>query len=376
MKILHRSLAVGAALACTLFASGVSAATPTDAMKWERSGRPAPPRELLQPSLDADLPVYRTCGARGKLNGTAPAIVVDVLGGWLRAFGEHEPDVQVEVAPPYLPPQGALNPRLREFLDGHLDFAFLTREMAAADVRAFRRTHGFEPLLVPVAGGSFRHFGFVDAVAVVVHESNPLRGLTLAQLDAIFSDSRHRGGARAIATWDELGVKEWAGHPVRVVGNGAWAQEESARATFFRERVMDGQGRRGQWRANGSAPDEGDAIVVDAVAADRFAIGFTGMGHLASGVHAIAIGPGKGVPLLEPSHDNVASAAYPLSRVFYLAVARRPGQLLPAPLDAFVRFLLSSEGQRIVLSHGVFLPLRESQAANARRMLPAPRCSE
>src|SRR5207302_483625 len=103
--------------------------------------------------------------------------------------------------------------------------------------------------------------------------------------------------------------------------------------------------------------------------ADRYAIGFTGMGHLPAGVHAIAIGLGDG-PFVEPSHENVASAAYPLSRVFYIALAPRPGQPLPAPLDTFVRFLLSAEGQGVVLDHGVFLPLRATQAAQARGMLP------
>src|SRR6266513_683074 len=121
--------------------------------------------------------------------------------------------------------------------------------------------HGFDPLQIPVSAGSFRHFGFVDAVVVVVNESNPLRGLTLAQLDAIFSGSRHRGHERSVATWDELGVREWAGKPVHVVGNGAWKGEESARATFFRERVMDSEGKRGDWRDDGRMADAGDAIV-------------------------------------------------------------------------------------------------------------------
>jgi phosphate transport system substrate-binding protein len=99
------------------------------------------------------------------------------------------------------------------------------------------------------------------------------------------------------------------------------------------------------------------------------------MGHLAPGVRAIGIAPQARAPLLEPSYENVARAAYPLSRVFYLAVARKPGQPLPAPLDAFLRFLLSREGQSVVLSHGVFLPLRAAQAEEARRMLPPHTCA-
>ena len=141
-----RSLPALAALAGALYALGANIATAADPKEWEQSGRPAPQREFLQPTLDADLPAYRACGAQGRIEGTAPPIVVELLGRWLSAFHQREPLVQVEVPPPYLPPQGTLNPRLRAFLDGSLDFAFLTREMTASDLAAFRRTHGFDPL--------------------------------------------------------------------------------------------------------------------------------------------------------------------------------------------------------------------------------------
>ena len=132
---------------------------------------------------------------------------------------------------------------------------------------------------------------------------------------------------------------------------------------------MDDGARRGRWR-DASPADGGDEVVPQAVAADRFAIGFTAMGHLVPGVRAIAIAPRAGGPYLEPGYENVARAIYPLSRVFHIVVARKPGEPLAAPLAAFVRFLLSREGQREVLQHGVFLPLRAEQAAAASGLLP------
>lgn len=355
---------------------GSAAALAADPPEWARTGRPPPPREFLQPTLDSDLASYRPCGASGRLEGTAPPILVDLVGRWLRAFHEHEARVRVDVPPPYLPPQGELNPRLRAFIEGRLDFAFVTREMAASDVDAFRRVHGFAPLQLPVSGGSYRHFGFVDSVAVIVNERNPLRGLTLAELDAIFSHTRYRGHPAQVTTWNEIGVREWAGRPVHIVGSGAWAAEESARATFFRERVMDSDGRRGEWRKNDAPPDAGDSIVVEAVATDPLAIGFTGMGHLSPEVRAIALSPRAGMPFIEPTYENVARADYPLSRLFYLVIAPKPGQPLAPALDAFARFLLSREGQAVVLSEGVFLPLRAAQVQTARQLLPAaPSCA-
>jgi phosphate transport system substrate-binding protein len=277
------------------------------------------------------------------------------------------------VPPPYDEPRAAGSETLRMFLEGKLDFAFVTRDLTASDAAAFRRVHGFDPLQVPVGGGSFRHFGFVDSVAVIANAANPVKGLTLAQLDAIFSKTRHRGYAKTAMTWGDVGVSEWADKPIRVVGHGAWAGEESARATFIRQRVMDVGERRGAWRDFGPA-DGGDAIVSDQVAANPYAIGFTGMGHLVAGTKTIALAAEAGAPFYEASYENIARADFPLSRVFYLVVAKKPGQPLSPALSAFTRFLLSHEGQRVVLDQGVFLPLRASQAAQSLRLLGHDAC--
>ena len=130
-------------------------------------------------------------------------------------------------------------------------------------------------------------------------------------------------------------------------------------------------------RRGAPPPDAGDAIVPQAVAADPAAIGFTALGHLVPGVRAIAVAREADAPFHEPTYENVARAAYPLSRVFYLVVARKPGERLAAALDAFARFLLSREGQGTVLAQAVFLPLRAAQAGEARQLLGAPagRCA-
>ncbi len=359
--------ASGAAAAAALAALVCAAADPPE---WKIEGRPLPQREFLQPALDTGLPAYRATHATGSLEGSAPPIMAQLARRWIAAFREREPNVGVDVPPPYEEPRGAGSERLRLFLDGKIDFAFLSRDLTASDTAAFRRAHGFEPQQIPVAGGSFRHFGFVDAVAVVVHRDNPVKGLTLAQLDSILSKTRHRGGARTAMTWGDVGCAEWADKPIRVVGHGAWAGEESARATFIRRRVMDAGGQRGEWRDFGAA-DGGDAVVAQAVARDRYAIGFTAMGHLEPGIRTVAIAPAADAPFFAAEYESVARADYPLSRELYLVVARKPGERLPAALESFARFLLSREGQREVLEQGVFLPLRERQASESRRSLNA-----
>src|SRR5438552_3942088 len=196
-------------------------AAAVDPREWRLEGRPPPQSEFLQPTFDDGLPAYRNARVEGRLEGSAPPILAQLARRWVGAFNQHEPAVHVEIPPPYEEPRGAGSERLRLFLEGRIDFAFVTRDLTASDAAAFRRTHGFDPLQIPVSGGSFRHFGFVDAVAVVVHRETPVQGLTLAQLDAILSRTRHRGEAKTALTWGDVGVVEWADKPIHVVGHGA-----------------------------------------------------------------------------------------------------------------------------------------------------------
>ncbi|MFC5520638.1 PstS family phosphate ABC transporter substrate-binding protein [Polaromonas jejuensis] len=343
------------------------------AAAWARDGRLLPEPEVLQPRLDPDLPAYQPCSAqplRGSIEGSVPAILPKLVHRWAAAFQARQPDVRISAPPPYLAPQGSLSPPMQKFLDGGSDFAFVSRDMAASDIAAFRRAHGVAPQAIPVAGGAWRHFGFVDAVAVVVNDANPLRGVTLAQLDAVFSSSRLRGHG-PVRTWGDLGVTEWADKPVHVVGAASWkGAQASARAIVVHERVLSLGSRQGQWRddvmANGTEAD-----VPGQVAADPYAIGFTGMGHLVAGIKTVPLAQEAGGPPVDASYENVALARYPLSRVAHIVLARVAGRPLEPALREFVRFILSREGQQIVLDQGVMLPLRAVQVEAARRLLGA-----
>ena len=269
------------------------------------------------------------------------------------------------------PPQGRLFPAFDAFLHGAVDLALLTRELSEADFATYRAAHGgAAPAIVPVAGGSPDTFGLVDPVVVIVNRTNPLRGLSLRQLDALLSTTRWRGG-RPIDRWRDLKVGgRLAALPVHVVGGDAWSGEESARALTVRRHVLSINGDLGRWRRfEGSGPE---AEVVARVAADPAAIGFTGAGHLASGVKAVAL---EGVL---PSRVTVASGRYPLARTIDLLLPRDAQGCLAPRAVRFAGFLLSERGQAVVRAEGRFLPLtprqrRVSRALVAHRCLyPAP----
>jgi phosphate transport system substrate-binding protein len=308
-------------------------------------------------------------GSRAVLEGSAPAILSELARTWASDFERSQSAVQIDVPPPYDPPQARLSPRLAMFLTGQIDFAFLTRKMSESDVAAFRRAHHYDPIAIPIAAGSWNKFGFVDPVAVVVNDRNPVRGLSFAQLDALFSKSRRRGHAAA-RDWGRLGVSSLAGQPIHLAGGGSWSREDSARAGIFRERVMLG----GSWRDDPQAAASGTEQEVPArVAADPLAIGFTGLGHLAPGTRAVPLTRGRLSPYIGPTFKAVASGRYPLVRTIDLIVARQPGSCLTPELRSLVGYLLSPRGQRMVTIEGHFLPLTKAQSRSS--WLRASSCS-
>jgi phosphate transport system substrate-binding protein len=300
--------------------------------------------------------------------GSAPKILDTLVPAWLAGFARSDPIAAIAVPLPFGPPQGKLDPALQAFLDGRRDFAFLTRDMAEADLAAYRRTHHGEPVVMAVAGGAWNRFGYVDPVVVVINAANPLPGLRFRQLDALLSDTRWRGG-RMPRDWGDLGVVAWHGRAIHVVGGGAWSDEESARALTIRRRVLSVGGRVGRWHAVPGSGGEDE--VVARVAADPLAIGFTGFGHLAPGVRTIALSADGG-PLVAPTRAAITSGAYPLARSVDLVMARDAKGCLDPVVARFAAWLVGPAGQAIVRHQSVFLPLPGRQRHDARVILRAP----
>ena len=325
-------------------------------------GRPPPAPEFLQPALDSALPAYRPHNERslrGRLRAAASDILPGLVHAWITEFQAFFPDIEIDLSPPYAGSLGAL-----ELIEGNIDLAFVSRELKPTDIASFQEEFEYPPLSIPIVGGSYRHYGFLDALAVFVHESNPLKEISLKLLDATFSTTLHRGGA-AVETWGDLGLTgDWATQPVSRYGVKPWNGFEE----FFRQRVLNAGGRRGEWRTDVNF----DKLVFPTagrVALDPNAIGYTGIAYLNAPVRILPIRVAGTGPVLAPSYDNVASAAYPLSRLIYLNFNRPPGEPVPAAIAEFVRFILSAQGQQLVLEHGVFLPLRAKQVVESLEYL-------
>lgn len=300
------------------------------------------------------------------LHGSAPSILRDLAPAWVTGFERINPPGQIVLARPFGPPQGSLDPALEAFLDGKADFAFLTRELAERDLATFRRGHdGADPVIVPVAGGAWNHFGFVDAVVIIVNRANPIRRLSFKQLAAIYSRNRGEEGA---PDWGDLGNR-WHGRPVHLVGGGAWTGEESARALTIRRRIFGSGSKPDEWRA---APDSGgEADVVARVGADPLAIGFTGFGHVDGNVRVVAIAETDRGPAYRPTRGTALSGRYPLLRSVDLLMAQNPEKSFDPLLVGFMQYLIGTDGQDVVRRNGQFIPLTPKERDRALAGFPA-----
>lgn len=293
--------------------------------------------------------------------GSAPTIMSGLAPAWADAFARRGGDVRI--AAPFGPPQGALDLNFGAFLDGRLAFAFLTREIAEADLARYRAGHdGREPCIVPVAGGNWKRFGYVDAVAFIVNRQNPLRRLSFRQIDSIYASPPLHGGPNA-RTWGELGLGgSWRHRPIRIKGGDAWSKEESARALTVRRQVLSREGRTGLWTLAPGTGDDQD--VVARVAADPEAIGFTGLGHVEGAVRVVAINR-DGEPAILPTADTARSGRYPLLRTIDMLVDPHA----TASAFPFAHFLLSRRGQSVIAQQGDFMKLPPGTLQKALRRL-------
>lgn len=300
---------------------------------------PAAPAAAAEPALDAR---YRP---QVRLNGRLRSIGSDTMdllvADWERVFVGYHPGLRIihegrgsSTATPAL-------------VEGQADFGPMSRAMLEPEIAKFRERFGYEPTQVRVA---------IDALGVFVHPENPIlrQGLTLEQVDAIFSATRKRGAGARIATWGRLGLGgEWASAPIRAYGRN----KASGTYGFFRDSALS-KGEFGDWVME----QPGSSQVVDQVVADKFGIGYSGVGYRRAGVALAPLAAKAGAAPVEPGEESALDGRYPLARPLFLVVNRDPASP-PSDLQReFLGFVLGPLGQEVVKNEGYY-PLPEKFVA-------------
>ena len=336
--------------------------TPEQAEAGRQQGRQLPAPEVLQPMLDRALPAYqprKDLKLTGAFKGASSDVLTTLVQKWFEKFKTYHPGVTLAISPPYAGSYGA-----GELVKENVDFVFVSRELKPDDIKEFKTKFGHDPLSVPVVGGSYRHYGALDAVAFFVHKDNPIEKITFEPLDAMYSATRHRGG-KPITKWGDLGLTgEWADKPIKLYGIKPWNGFEE----FVRQRVLGKGDKRGEWRDD-IAFEKVVFPMAKNVANDRYGIGYSGVAYIDAAVRMIPLAANAGDAPQAPTYENVALAAYPLSRLIFFNANKAPGKPLPPVLDEFLRFMLSREGQQVVLDHASYIPLRAWQVQGSRALL-------
>lgn len=343
--------------------------TPTNVPQTEQqtkngqlNGRDLPEPEILQPRIDSRLAPYvprKDINLSGSFKGASSDVMVVLANEWIKKFKTYYPQVNMLISPPYAGSLGAV-----ELVNKNVDFVFVSRELRPDDISQFKNKFGYDPLSVPISGGSYRHFGALDSVAFFVNKDNPIEKLSFKQIDAMYSKTRFRGGSE-ITTWGQLGLQgEWADKPIHLVGVKPWNGFEE----FVRQRILSVGPNRGEWK-DGIKFEKVVFPLAKHVVEDKYAISYSGLAYLDKPVKVLALVPEEGDMPQSPTYENVAKAIYPLSRLTYFNANKVPGESLPPVLNEFLKFLLSKDGQQVVLDHARYIPLRYEQTQNSTQLL-------
>lgn len=287
--------------------------------------------------LDPTLKGYiKVSGVSGNVNSIGSDTLNNLMTLWAEGFRKQYPSVKIQIegkgsstAPPAL-------------IEGTAQLGPMSRSMKSTEMDSFERKFRYKPTAIAVA---------IDALAVYVNKDNSIQGLTMAQVDAIFSKSRRYGAQSNLDRWSQLGVTgEVETSPISIYGRNS----ASGTYGFFKEFALK----------NGDFKDEvkeqpGSASVVQGITEDPAGIGYSGIGYMTSGVRALPLAEKDGAPFVAPTQANALNGSYPLWRHLLIYINKAPNKPLDPLVKEFIKFVCSKEGQAIVMKDG-FFPLPQA----------------
>lgn len=297
-------------------------------------------------ALDSSLPSYKkVTGISGNLSSVGSDTLANLMTFWSEEYKKQYPSINMSIqaagsstAPPAL-------------TEGTSNFGPMSRAMKSKEIQAFEQKYGYKPTAIPVA---------VDALAVFLHKDNPVKGMTIPMVDAIFSSTRKCGYSKDLKTWGDAGLKgNWASRDIALYGRNS----VSGTYGYFKKHALC----KGDYSSK-VKEQPGSAAVVQAVATNPNAIGYSGMGYKVSGVKAIALKNEKTGKFVPATPKYALSGEYPLARFLYVYVNKAPGKPLEPNVAEFLRLVLSKQGQQIVEKDG-FVALPASTVAKVKKEL-------
>ncbi len=285
-------------------------------------------------SVDKGVPEYKAVsGISGNLSSVGSDTLANLMTLWAETFKRAYPNVNIQIqaagsstAPPAL-------------TEATSNFGPMSRKMKSKEIAAFEDRYGYKPTAIPVA---------IDALAVYVNKDNPMMGIAIPDVDAVFSSTRKCGGDKDIKKWGDLGLSgSWKNRDIQIYGRNS----VSGTYGYFKKKALC----KGDYKNNVNE-QPGSASVVQSVSTSINGIGYSGIGYKTSGVRAVPLTKKVGGEFIEATPENAVSGKYPLSRFLYVYVNKHPNKEL-APLEKqFIKLILSRQGQEVVIKDG-YIPL-------------------
>jgi len=278
------------------------------------------------------LDYQRASGVAGNLSSVGSDTLANLMTLWAEQYKREYPSVNIQIqaagsstAPPAL-------------TESTSNFGPMSRRMKDRETESFEKRYGYKPTEIRVA---------IDALAVFVNKDNPVEGLTLPQVDAVFSSTRKCGNPDDISTWGTLGLDgAWEVRSVQLYGRNS----VSGTYGYFKKKALC----KGDFKNNVNE-QPGSASVVQSVSSSLNGIGYSGIGYMTSGVKAVPLAR-KDKDFVAATPENAIKGTYPLARFLYVYVNKHPNKPL-APLEAeFLKMVLSKSGQSVVVKDG-YIPL-------------------
>lgn len=297
-------------------------------------------------AVDKDIPAYNAVsGISGNLSSVGSDTLANLMTLWAEDFKRVYPNVNIQIqaagsstAPPAL-------------TEATSNLGPMSRKMKSKEVAAFEDRYGYKPLAIPVS---------IDALAVYVNKDNPVKGMTIPDVDAIFSSTRKCGFDKDVSSWGDLDMSgDWKNRNIQIYGRNS----VSGTYGYFKKKALC----KGDYKNNVNE-QPGSASVVQSVSTSLNGIGYSGIGYKTSGVRAVPLAKKAGKAFVEATPDNAVEGTYPLSRFLYVYVNKHPNKPL-APLEKeFLKMVLSQQGQKVVIKDG-YIPLPAKVAAKYRKLL-------
>ncbi len=282
-------------------------------------------------TVDAAIKPYaKTSGVTGNLNSIGSDTLNNLMTLWAEGFKAQYPNVNIQIegkgsstAPPAL-------------IEGTAQLGPMSREMKATEIDAFEKKYGYKPTEIKVS---------VDSLAIFVHKDNPIKGLSMPQVDSIFS-STFKAGGKDMTKWSDVGVTgALASRAMSLYGRNS----ASGTYGYFKEHAL----AKGDFKAT-VKEQPGSSSVVQGIGSDLAGIGYSGIGYKTSEVRALPLAAKEGGKFVEANYENCLSGDYPMARFLYVYINKKPGAPADKLIQEFVKFIQSKEGQQVVVKDGYF----------------------